>query len=145
VLTSRRADDADQVPALLAEVESPVAKLYGDGAYDAWKLYDALAEIQPVIPPQRRAAIRKHGNCAGPRLPRDEAIRGIRRLGRRGWKRASGYHRRSLVETSMFRLKRAFGDRLKNKAFENQQTEARLRCKLLNRFTQLGMPMSRWD
>jgi hypothetical protein len=45
----------------------------------------------------------------------------------------------------MFRLKRAFGDRLKNKAFENQQTEARLRCKLLNRFTQLGMPMSRWD
>lgn len=145
VLTSRRGDDADQVPALLAQVEPPVAKLYGDGAYDAWKLYDALGEIQPVIPPQRGAAIRQHGNCAGPRLPRDEAIRGIRRLGRRGWKRASGYHRRSLVETSMFRLKRAFGDRLKNKAFENQQTEARLRCKLLNRFTQIGMPMSRWD
>jgi len=145
VLTSRRADDADQVPALLAQVEPPVAKLYGDGAYDAWKLYDALGEIQPVIPPQRGAVIRQHGNCAGPRLPRDEAIRGIRRLGRRGWKRASDYHRRSLVETSMFRLKRAFGDRLKNKAFENQQTEARLRCKLLNRFTQLGMPLSRWD
>jgi Transposase DDE domain len=145
VLTSNRADDADQVPALLTQVDPPVTKLYGDGAYDKWKVYDALKTIQPVIPPQRRAAIRKHGNCAGPRLPRDEAIRGIRRLGRRGWKRASGYHRRSLVETGMSRFKRAFGDRLKNRAFENQQTEARLRCKLLNKFTQLGMPRSRCD
>jgi hypothetical protein len=145
VLTSKRCDDADQVPALLAQVEPPVAKLYGDGAYDAWKLYDALGGIQPVIPPRRGASIRQHGNSAQPRLPRDEAIRGIRRLGRKGWKRASGYHRRSLVETSMSRLKQAFGPRLKNKAFANQQTEARLRCKLLNRFTQIGMPKSKWN
>ena len=120
---------------------SPVAKLYGDGAYDKWKLYDVLAEeeIQPVIPPRRRASIRHTAIVPAEPLPRDEAIRGIRRLGRKGWKRASGYHRRSLVETSMSRLKRAFGNRLKNKGFENQQTEARLRCKLLNRFTQLGL------
>jgi hypothetical protein len=147
VLTSRACDDADLVPALLAQIDAPVTKLYGDGAYDKWKLYDGLAqaEIQPVIPPRKQAAIRKHGNSAGPRLPRDEAIRGIRRLGRKGWKRESGYHRRSLVETSMSRLKQAFGPRLKNKAFANQQTEARLRCKLLNRFTQLGMPKSKWN
>lgn len=147
VLTSKRRDDADLVPELLAQVTSPVVKLYGDGAYDKWKLYDALAreEIQPVIPPRRRASIRQHGNCAGRPLPRDEAIRAIRRLGRRRWKQASGYHRRSLVETSISRLKRAFGNRLKNKRFENQQTEARLRCKLLNRFTHLGMPQFRWN
>jgi hypothetical protein len=147
VLTSRACDDADLVPALLAQIDAPVTKLYGDGAYDKWKLYDGLAqaEIQPVIPPRKQAAIRKHGNSAGPRLPRDEAIRGIRRLGRKGWKRESGYHRRSLVETSMSRLKQAFGPRLKNKAFANQQTEARLRCKLLNRFTLLGMPKSKWN
>ena len=147
VLTSRRCDDADLVPSLLAQIDPPVAKLYGDGAYDKWKLYDGLAEaeIQPVIPPRRGASIRRHGNSAAPRLPRDEAIRGVRRLGRARWKRESGYHRRSLVETSMSRLKQAFGARLKNKAFENQQTEARLRCKLLNRFTQLGMPTFRWN
>jgi hypothetical protein len=146
-LTSNRADDADMVPELLAQVAAPVAKLYGDGAYDKWKLYDGLAqaEIQPVIPPRKGASIRRHGNCDGPRLPRDEAIRGQRRHGRRGWKRTSGYHRRSLIETSMSRLKQAFGPRLKNKAFENQRIEARLRCKLLNRFTRLGMPMSRWN
>lgn len=146
-LTSRACDDADLVPALLAQVESPVARLYGDGAYDKWKLYDGLAqaEIEPVIPPRKGATIRRHGNSALPRLPRDEAIRGIRRRGRQGWKRSSGYHRRSLVETSMSRLKQAFGPRLKNKGFPNQQTEARLRCKLLNRFTQLGMPQSTWN
>lgn len=147
VLTSKRRDDADLVPELLAQVTSPVVKLYGDGAYDKWKLYDGLAreEIQPVIPPRRRASIRQHGNCAGRPLPRDEAIRAIRRLGRKRWKQASGYHRRSLVETSMSRLKRAFGNRLKNKRFENQKTETRLRCKLLNRFTQLGLPQFIWN
>jgi hypothetical protein len=147
VLTSRSCDDADAVPALLAQIDPPVAKLYGDGAYDKFKLYDGLAaaEIEPVIPPRKGASIRKHGNRAGPRLPRDEAIRDIRRHGRKGWKRASGYHRRSLVETSMSRLKQAFGPRLKNRGFDNQRTEARLRSKLLNRFTQIGMPKSRWD
>lgn len=147
VLTSKRSDDADLVPELLDQVTSPVSKVYGDGAYDKWKLYDLLerAEIAPVIPPRRRASIRKHGNCAGEPLPRDEAIRLIRRLGRKRWKQTSGYHRRSLVETSMSRLKRAFGNRLKNKGFENQQTEVRLRCKLLNHFTQLGLPQSIWN
>ena len=146
-LTSKKRDDADLVPEILAQIDPPVAKLYGDGAYDKWKLYDVLAreEILPVIPPRRGAAIRRHGNCAGNPLPRDEALRGIRRLGRRRWKHEIGYHRRSLVETSMSRLKRAFGTRLKNKRFENQQTEARLRCKLLNRFTQLGLPQFRWN
>ena len=147
VLTSNRAADADVVPELLTQVETPVARLYGDGAYDKWKLYDRLAqaEIQPVIPPHRRASIRKHGNCAGLPLPRDEALRGMRRHGRRGWKQQSGYHRRSLIETSMSRLKQAFGPRLKNKGFENQRTEARLRCKILNHFTRLGMPTFKWN
>lgn len=147
VLTSKRFDDADLVPEILTQIDPPVAKLYGDGAYDKWKLYGVLEreEIMPVIPPRRTAAIKKHGNCAGPPLPRDEAIRGIRRLGRRRWKQVAGYHRRSLVETSMSRLKRAFGSRLKNKRFENQKTEARLRCKLLNRFTHLGLPQFRWN
>lgn len=147
MLTSQKCDDADLVPELLAQIESSVKKLYGDGAYDKWKVYDELdqQQIQPVIPPRRRAVIKQHGNCAGKPLPRDEALRGIRRLGRRRWKEVIGYHRRSLIETSMSRLKRAFGTRLKNKRFENQQTETRLRCKLLNRFTQLGLPQFKWN
>jgi hypothetical protein len=146
-LSSKKRDDAEIVPEILAQIDTPVAKLYGDGAYDRWKLYDVLEreEIMPVIPPRRTASIKKHGNCAGKPLARDEALREIRRLGRRRWKQEVGYHRRSLVETSMSRLKRAFGPRLKNKQFANQQTEARLRCKLLNHFTHLGLPQFRWN
>jgi hypothetical protein len=147
VLTSKKRDGADLVPPILAQIDPPVAKLYGDGAYDKWKLYDVLEReaIMPVIPPRRNASIKKHGNCAGKPLPRDENLRGIRRLGRRRWKEHIGYHRRSLIETSFSRLKCAFGSRLKNKRFENQQTEARLRCKLLNRFTHLGLPQFKWN
>ena len=66
----------------------------GDSAGDS----AAARSVDPPARQLRRAA-----------LPRDEAIRGMRRLGRAGWKRESGYHRRSLVETSMSRLKQAFG------------------------------------
>jgi len=34
---------------------------------------------------------------------------------------------------------------LKNREFENQRTEARVRCKILNRFTHLGLPEFEWN
>ena len=102
-------------------------------------------QIQPVIPPQHNAKIKQHGNCSAEALPRDEAIRRIRQHGRQGWKKEVGYHRRSLAETTMYRVKQACGSHLKNRVFENQKTEARLRCKIINRFTQLGMPKFEWS
>lgn len=147
VLTENSSHDADPVSKLLAQVKQPVKKFYGDGAYDKWKVYEGLAadQIQPIIPPQHNAKVKQHGNCAGEPLPRDEAIRGIRRLGRRQWKSEVGYHRRSLAETAMYRVKQAFGSNLKNRKFENQQTETRIRCKIINQFTQLGMPEFEWS
>ncbi len=40
----------------------------------------------------------------------------------------------------MYRMKQLFGGNLKNRKMENQKTEVRLRCKLLNKLTTLGMP-----
>jgi len=147
VLTARSQGDAETTLPLLDQVASPVAKLYADGAYDRLELHEQLAHrsIEPVIPPRRGAVIKQHGNCKAPPLARDEAIRQIRRHGRRGWKRQAGYHRRSLVETTMHRLKQSFGNNLKNRAFENQRAEVRLRAKLLNHFTKLGMPRFTWS
>ena len=127
---------------MLDEQKTPVEKFYGDGIFDTWNLYDTLEKrgIDPVVPPQHNAVIKRHGNCSGPKLPRDEAIRGIRKLGRKGWKIRVGYHRRSLAETAMFRMKTIFGGRLKNRLLRNQKTESRIRCKILNHFTRLGMP-----
>lgn len=147
VLTENSGHDADQVDDLLDQVEQPVETFYGDGSYDKWKVYDRMSAegIEPVIPPRHDAKIKQHGNSCAEPVPRDEAIRGIRRMGRRGWKKEVGYHRRSLAETAMFRLKQAFGNYLKNRKLHNQKTELRIRCKLLNQFAHLGLPQSEWS
>lgn len=147
VLTENSGHDADQVDALLEQSNAPINSLGGDGAYDQWKVYESLAKqkIQPIIPPRRNAKIKQHGNSSAATLPRDEAIREIRQVGRQQWKKDVGYHRRSLSETAMYRVKACLGKELKNRLLENQQAEARLRCKILNRFTHLGLPEFEWS
>ncbi len=44
----------------------------------------------------------------------------------------------------MYRMKCCFGDHLKNRLTPNQQAEARIRCKILNKFTNLGLPQFEW-
>ena len=141
-LTTNNVHDTVPVPGMLDEQKTPVGRFYGDGILDTWDLYGTLDQrgIEPVVPPQRNAVLTRHGNSKLPKLPRDEAIRGCRKFGRKGWKVKVGYHRRSIVETAMFRLKTIFGGRLKNRLLRNQKTESRIRCKILNHFTKLGMP-----
>ncbi len=92
--------------------------------------------------PQRNARIWQHGNSSKPPLPRDQTLRRIRRVGRKRWKQESGYHRRSLAETAVFRFKIIFGNRLSARTMPRQITEARIKCAALNRMTHLGMPDS---
>jgi len=146
-LTENDEHDADQVDQLLDQVEAEVETFYGDGAYDQWKVYQSLKRrgVCSIIPPRKNAKIKQHGNAAADPLERDECIRQIRRDGRKAWKESIGYHRRSLAETAMHRFKRCFGEGLKNRKLENQRTEAALRCKLLNLFVTLGMPLFVWS
>lgn len=146
-LTGNDKHDASQLEALLQETietTGPVTHVGGDGAYDTWDCYEAIAAIgaEPVIPPQKNAKIKRHGNCNGPPLPRDEAIRYIRQHGRAKWKRVHDYHLRSLVETALFRFKQLIGRVLRSRDVLRQRTEARLGCQILNRMTQLGLPES---
>jgi hypothetical protein len=147
VLTDNNSHDADQVEELVEQLDGSVNCFWGDGAYDQRKVYDALAErgIDVIVPPRKNAKIWQHGNTGGDPLPRDEAIRTIRRVGRKEWKKDIGYHRRSLSETAMHRMKSCFGGGLKNRRIENQRIEARIRCKILNHFTHLGLPQFEWS
>jgi len=52
----------------------------------------------------------------------------------------SGYTRQSIAENTMFRFKQLFGGRLWARKYATQRTEALLKCTVLNRMTQLGMP-----
>jgi hypothetical protein len=69
-------------------------------------------------------------------------MRRIAEIGRKAWKVETGYHRRSLAETTMYRMKTIFGDDLQSREEERQKTEVAIRCAALNRMTHLGMPDS---
>jgi hypothetical protein len=149
LLTENSVHDSQAVDDLLNQIDSDVnvRKFSGDGGYDTWHVHTTLKtrNITAIIPPQKNAKIRQHGNSSEEPLARDQAIREIRKKGRKRWKQEIGYHRRSLAETAMYRIKNPFGEKLKNRILRNQKTEARLRSKILNRFTQIGMPDSVWD
>lgn len=146
ILTENSVSDGDVVETLLQQIEQDIAKFAADGAYDKRKVYDSLnahsPEVNILIPPRKNARIWKHGNTKTQRLKRDENLRSIRRQGRQEWKKQSGYHVRSLAETTMFRLKAIFGDGLSARLMETQTTQALVRCAALNRMTHLGMPQS---
>jgi hypothetical protein len=63
-------------------------------------------------------------------------------LGMALWKTLSGYHKRSIAENAMYRLKQLFGTCLSSRSFATQNTEVRARIAAMNTMTYLGMPKS---
>jgi len=143
-LTTNACADAEVVPDLLDGVDAAIATVAADGAYDTRACYEAIRKkaARAVIPPRKGARIWVHGNCRQERLDRDQNLRAIRKVGRKRWKEQSGYHRRSLAETGMFRLKTLFSDRLSAREFDGQATELFVRCRALNKMSALAMPQS---
>jgi IS5 family transposase len=133
LMTDSSVHDATAALPLLEEVGAELRAFYGDGAYDTWELREHLEKepVSQVIPPRKNAVIQQHGNSAEEPRERDECVRQIRRDGKRAWKESIGYHRRSLAETAMSRLKTTFGDRLRNREPPNQATEVAFRTKIL--------------
>jgi len=132
--------DRRELPGLLREIEGEVAEVLGDGAYDFQDCYKAINArgARSVIPPQKRARVRSGAEFGD----RNAAVLRGREVGRDEWKKEAGYHRRSLAETAMMRLKTIFSDNLKAREWRRQETELRVRCTAMNRMTGLGMPQS---
>jgi transposase len=125
------------VPAPLDQIDAEVASMTADGAYDGEAVYDAVAERHPeaaVIIPPRATAVPNESTAT----QRDRHIAEIEEHGRMGWQRRSGYNRRSLVETAMYRYKTVVGRRLHARSLPNQQTEAKIGGNVLNRMTTSG-------
>jgi hypothetical protein len=146
VLTGNDLDDAGQVPVLLEQVDAEIASVTADGAYDGEPVYQAIASKQAdkppdvIIPPRSSAA---PGASAG-KVPslRDRHIRAIAEKGRMAWQKATGYGRRSLVETAIGRYKNIIGSRLRASAFAAQQGEIAIAVEALNRMTRVAKPIS---
>ena len=131
------------LPELLSQIpaDEPIASVGGDGAYDTKACHAAIARrnAQAIIPPRKNARAWKSSQTGA--ASRNEALQACQRLGRRIWKKWIGYHRRSLVETKMNCFKR-LGERVMARTFERQVTELHIRVALLNRFSQLGRPVT---
>ena len=148
VLTENSISDCEVFPLLLNDSPDSIERVYGDGAYDTTDCYQSCLNngIEPIIPPQKNAIYHKN---APPHMDyRNDSVLEILGLGgndqaRSLWKKLKGYHRRSLSETAMFRLKRLFGSDLKSRSLETQKAEVKAKCEALNRMTRLGMPDSK--
>ena len=142
-LTDQNADDPSQVGPLLDQIDDPIAQVTADGAYDGAPTYQTIAAhrdgIEVAIPPRSTAVIRGE-----PDLPtqRDRHLAMIAEQGRLAWQAATGYGRRSLVETTMGRYKALIGPRLRARGFAAQQTEAAIGVAVLNRMLAAGRPDS---
>ena len=142
-ITANSVGDAPMLPALLEQIppEETLASVGADGAYDTKACHAAIASrgASALIPVRKNAQPWKEGT-EGARA-RNEILRATKRLGRTIWKKWSGYHRRSLVETKM-RCFKLLGERVMARDFDRQVAELQIRAALLNRFTQLGTPQT---
>jgi len=145
-LTTNEIGDSSMVAPLLGQIPGAIASVTADGAYDGEPVYRAIIARQPdsppgIIIPPRITAVLSPAAEAVP-SPRDRHIQTIQEKGRRGWERAVGYGKRSLVETAMFRYKTRIGPTLRARTLATQKAEAQIACTVMNRMTQLGMPLS---
>ena len=110
-----------------------------DGAFDTRRCHDVIAArgAAAVIPPRKNARPWKPDTAGA--IARNEALRASKRFGRKIWRRWSGYHRRSRVETKMHCVK-LLGQRLSARDFNRQVAEIKIRAAILNGFTALGIP-----
>jgi Transposase DDE domain len=83
-ITDKDLLDRNAIAGLLEQTTAEIERVCADGAYDFEQCYRAIKKRQAValIPPRSDAVIRGKS----PFEQRDENLRGIRKLGRKGWK-----------------------------------------------------------
>ncbi|NGX41349.1 MAG: hypothetical protein KR126chlam4_01188 [Candidatus Anoxychlamydiales bacterium] len=146
-LTENSSNDCNVLKNLLEEMGSGLLRVYGDGIYDTEGCYEAISKkkAEPLIPARRNA---KYKHSAKDHLQaRNQQILDIVALGgdeiaRSLWKKLKGYHKRSLGETSFFRFKTILGHALKSRKMCIQIIECKIKCMILNKMNQLGLPLS---
>lgn len=143
VTTENSVHDAAAVEPLLNQIPNKVKSFRADGIYDTHEVYGRLADrkIDPIIPPRSNAVPTVDDDRREDLSPRDCSVHAVQNAGLKFWKQTTNYHERSKAETAMFRLKNTFGEKLKNRKLENQVTEVAIKCKMLNLFLALAVPI----
>ena len=92
-----------------------------------------------VVPPRKNAKPWKPTSTGA--IARNDAVNAQRYLGRTLWRRWSGYHRRSRVDTKMHCIK-LLGQSLMARDFERQVAEIQIPIAVLNRYTALAISVT---
>lgn len=150
-LTLNSKGDGQIAQKLIKETPKTVKKAYGDGAYDGIEFRQAVYErgAEVIVPPPRGAIV--HDESTNEALTaRDNDVLEIAGLGgdeqaRKWWKLLHGYHRRSLGETTMYRIKQLTGGELFSRLIDQQRSESHVKCLIVNKITRLGMPKGVWE
>lgn len=136
---------------MMKKAPKSAKRIFGDGAYDGIEFRQEIEKFgaEPIIPPPRDAVVHRETTDVAIQK-RNEAVREIYGLGgddeaRRLWKILKGYHRRSLVETTMYRIKQLTGGNMRSREWERQCVEGCVKCLVINKVTSLGMPDSVWE
>ena len=103
-LTDAHVDDATTGVTLIDAVDNEISSVTADAAYDTVAVYETARarNATVVVPPVRTANVSRHGPRSA---ARDRTITSVKQLGRRRWKKASGYHRQARTENVFFRYK----------------------------------------
>ena len=90
VPTDGNADDATTALRLIDAVGGDISGFTADGAYDTIAVYEAAGArgAKVVVPPPKTAAVSR---CRPRANTRDRTITRIKKVGRRRWKKESGY------------------------------------------------------
>ena len=138
--TDSSVDDATAGIVLLEGIKGKIDTVIADGAYDKRKVYQYASKrgIRPIIPPRKDGRFVSTGSYGKSGHYRNEAVLRSRCGWLNSWKENTGYHKRSLVETEMYRLKQITGSRLKSRLFETQKAEIIIKINLLNKFASMS-------
>ena len=123
-LTQNTVDDADMLPDLLGQIDAPLRRVTGDGAYDTRSVYTAVGEGYGALEAE------------------EPAYREDCRDRKTGVAKETGYRQQARVEGTFLRYKRILGGRLRAKGFEAQKREAVVGCTVLNKMLALGEAQS---
>ena len=140
-LTDATGDDATTGVALIEAVGDNITSVTADAAYDTIAFYDAATArgATVVVPPNKTARVSRRRPRSS---ARDRAIKKMKTIGRRRWKKETGYHQQARVENAFFRYKSIIGGGLRARSPGGRATEAVIACNILNRMTERGRPES---
>ena len=142
-LTQSNRHDGKILPNLIEDI-AKIETAYADAAYMSRECFEAIDAKGG------KAIIDLRGGTSLARAPTpglEQRNRIVREIWdcwgcKKTWKKRSGYHRRSLAETQMYRFKKLLGPMLLSRKMATQVVEAKIKSMILNQMTQLGMPQT---